>query len=60
MREHSRVVVGVASVVAGICIVALALNQSSLSKAIATSLSGGGHAWGLPVSREVFLLRSKI
>jgi len=53
-------IVGAASIILGICIVALGLNQMSVSKAIAVSLTSGGQAWSLPVSREVFLTRSKI
>jgi hypothetical protein len=52
--------VGAASIVFGVCIVALGLNPMGVSKEIAASLTGGGHAWSLPVSREVFLTRSKI
>lgn len=53
-------IVGGASVVIGICIVALGLNQLGVSKEIASSLTSDGHAWRLPVSQDVFLARSQI
>lgn len=52
--------VGAASIILGVCIVALGLNQWGVSKAIAAAVTSGGHAWNLPVSREVFLGRAKI
>jgi hypothetical protein len=53
-------IVGWASVILGICIVMLGLNQMSVSKDIAAALRSDGHAWSLPVSQEVFLARSKL
>ena len=53
-------IVGWASIILGVCILALGLNQMGVSKDIAASLAGDGHTWSLPVSREVFLTRSKI
>jgi hypothetical protein len=52
--------VGAASIVLGVCIVALGLNQWGVSKAIVAAVTSEGHAWSLPVSREVFLTRAKI
>ena len=52
--------VGAASIILGVCIVALGLNQMGVSKAIAAAVTSEGHAWSLPVSREVFLARAKI
>lgn len=53
-------IVGVASIILGICIVALGLNQMGVSKDIAAAVTSDGHAWNLPVSREVFLTRAKM
>jgi hypothetical protein len=53
-------IVGGASIVLGVCIVALGFSQVGISKDIAASLTSGGHAWSLPTSREVFLTRVKI
>lgn len=53
-------IVGVTSIILGICIVALGLNQMGVSKDIAAAVTSDGHAWNLPVSREVFLTRAKI
>jgi hypothetical protein len=52
--------VAAASIILGICIVALGLNQWGVSKAIASAAASDGHAWSLPVSREVLLMRAKI
>ena len=53
-------VVGAASIVLGICIVALGINQMAVSKEIAAAMMSDGHAWNLPVSREAFLGRSRL
>jgi hypothetical protein len=53
-------IIGWASVVLGIGIVVLGLNQMSVSKDIAATITSDGHAWSLPMSKEVFLGRSKI
>lgn len=63
MRIHDALplrIVGAASIILGICIVALGLSQMAFSKAIAAAVTSDGHAWSLPVSREVFLIRAKI
>ena len=36
--------VGAASIILGVCIVALSLNQWGISKAIAAAVTSGGHA----------------
>lgn len=53
-------IVGWVSIILGVCIVALGLNLWGVSKAIASAVTSDGHAWSLPVSRDVFLTRSKI
>jgi hypothetical protein len=53
-------IVGAASIILGLCIIALGLSQLTLSKEIVASLASDGHAWSLPVSRDVFLARAKI
>jgi hypothetical protein len=53
-------IVGAASIILGICIVALGFNQMGIAKELAGALMSDGHAWNLPVSQEVFLARSKL
>jgi hypothetical protein len=53
-------VVGAASIILGICIVALGLSAIDASTKLATAFVANGHDWNLPVSRDVFLARSKI
>jgi hypothetical protein len=53
-------IVGAVSIILGICIVALGLNQMGSSKELAAAMMSDGHVWNLPVSQEVFLARSKL
>jgi hypothetical protein len=53
-------IVGAATVMLGICIVALAVSEIDASTKLATAFVANGHDWNLPVSRDVFLARAKI
>jgi hypothetical protein len=53
-------VVGAISAILGICIVALAVGEVATSKRLAAEFAVNGHAWNLPVSRDVFLVRSRL
>jgi hypothetical protein len=53
-------IVGMASILLGICVAALGLSEIDTSKELATVMRAGGHAWDLPVSHDVFLVRSKL
>lgn len=53
-------IVGMASIVLGICVAALGLNEIHTSNDLAAIMTAGGHAWDLPVSHDVFLFRSKL
>jgi hypothetical protein len=53
-------IVGAASIILGICIVALGSNQIGSGKELAAAMMSDRHVWNLPVSQEVFLARSKL
>jgi len=53
-------IVGAASIILSICIVALDFNQMAMAKELAGAMISDGHAWNLPVSQEVFLARSRL
>jgi hypothetical protein len=53
-------IVGAASIILGIGIVLLGMNQMGMAKEIAAALTSDGRAWNLPVSQEVFFARSSL
>jgi hypothetical protein len=53
-------IVGAASIVLGICIAALGLSEIDSSRELAAVMTSGDYAWNPPVSRDVFINRSKL
>jgi hypothetical protein len=53
-------IVGAASIILGVCIVALGFSQMAIAKELAAEMMSDGPVWNLPVTQEVFLARSEI
>jgi hypothetical protein len=60
VRAYAITYRGAISIILGICIVALGLNQIGFAKDLAAALTSDVRAWSLPVSQEVFFARARL